>query len=194
MVDSFIKQVVIKRKSLKISQEELAEKLGISTVTMSAIENAETTMDLDMCLKVTKILDIPLAEIFKSYMGIENENGKKNHYRWLAGIIVVLLIANICLEVGLMWYENYVHYNFMNATVVAIEGTLLEVKNHGTLGCNNDDVYRIKLNKKHIQMCGEIGVGDVVRVHYFVKLCSKWDNASWQISEIVNLNDVNIEK
>lgn len=100
MVDSFIEQVVIKRKSLKISQEELAEKLGISTVTMSAIENAETTMDLDMCLKVTKILDIPLAEIFKSYMGIENENGKKNHYRWLAGIIVVLLIANICLEVG----------------------------------------------------------------------------------------------
>ncbi len=61
-----------KRKTIKLTQEQLAEKLGISSKTISKWENGKTLPDYSLVEELCKILKITSSELFNG------EDNKKN--------------------------------------------------------------------------------------------------------------------
>lgn len=55
----------LRRKELKLSQEVLADNIGIERKHLSAIENGKQNMTISTLYKVTKALDISIFEVFK---------------------------------------------------------------------------------------------------------------------------------
>ena len=54
------------RKSLKLSQEEMAEKLGISRPHFSDIENGKTNPSIELAFKMQEIFEVDdVLELFK---------------------------------------------------------------------------------------------------------------------------------
>jgi putative transcriptional regulator len=52
------------RKTLKISQEELAKKCGVSRQTINAIENDKYDPTLQLAFKLSTSLDTPVDNLF----------------------------------------------------------------------------------------------------------------------------------
>ena len=65
ILENFGKQVRQKRKTGKLSQEELAEKLGIHRTYMSFIERGIRNPSLLMIFKISRALKIKLPELFE---------------------------------------------------------------------------------------------------------------------------------
>ncbi|MGD6889381.1 helix-turn-helix transcriptional regulator [Bacillus mobilis] len=53
------------RKEKRITQEELAKKVGITRAYLSNIENAKHKPSLDVALKIAKVLGSTVEKIFK---------------------------------------------------------------------------------------------------------------------------------
>lgn len=58
------KKVQKRRKALKLTQEDLAEKVGISLVYMGYIEQGRYAPSLDVLGKIAKALKMPLSDLF----------------------------------------------------------------------------------------------------------------------------------
>lgn len=54
----YAERIVNRRKSLKLKQYELAEKIGISTTHMCAIENGRDKLTIDVLLRLCEVLDV----------------------------------------------------------------------------------------------------------------------------------------
>lgn len=54
----YAERIVNRRKSMKLKQYELAEKIGISTTHMCAIENGRDKLTIDVLLKLCEVLDV----------------------------------------------------------------------------------------------------------------------------------------
>jgi len=52
------------RKQLNLTQENLAELLGISRQTINAIENKKYNPSLELALKIGKVFNKPIEDIF----------------------------------------------------------------------------------------------------------------------------------
>mgnify|MGYP002626988762 CR=1 FL=1 len=65
ILKNFGKQVKIKRKLAELSQEQLAEKLGIHRTYMSFIERGIRNPSLIMIFKISRALRIKLSELFE---------------------------------------------------------------------------------------------------------------------------------
>ncbi|MCM1131001.1 MAG: helix-turn-helix transcriptional regulator [Roseburia sp.] len=52
------------RKNHKYTQEELAKKLGVTRQTIISIEQGKYIASLPLALKMAKIFDVPLEQIF----------------------------------------------------------------------------------------------------------------------------------
>ena len=48
------------RKGCDLTQESMAEKLDVSVITLSRIENGATVLDVCLLLKMSKILKVPI--------------------------------------------------------------------------------------------------------------------------------------
>ena len=57
------KNIKEKRKSLNITQEELAEKLSVTRQAVSSWENGKTEPDIEMLTKIAQIFDISIDEL-----------------------------------------------------------------------------------------------------------------------------------
>lgn len=69
------------RNEKKISQEELAEKLGVSRVTITRYENGTRVPSIDMLRKIAKALDVPPIRIFGQFKdGVIDEIFSKAGY------------------------------------------------------------------------------------------------------------------
>jgi putative transcriptional regulator len=53
------------RKSKKLRQEDLAEKLGVSRQTIIAIENNKYDPTLELAMKISEFFEIPVNDIFQ---------------------------------------------------------------------------------------------------------------------------------
>ena len=53
-----------KRKNHKYTQEELAKKLGVTRQTIISIEQGKYIASLPLALKMAKIFEVPLEQIF----------------------------------------------------------------------------------------------------------------------------------
>ncbi len=99
------------RKSFGLSQEDLAEKLGISRQAISKWECAESAPDMDNLMALAKLYDISVDELLNEEVEInpreligvkENELSKKNLNPWIAIGIVVAIIAFILVAAIVM--------------------------------------------------------------------------------------------
>lgn len=52
------------RKQLKLTQDELAKKLGVTRQTINAIENNKYNPTLELAIKTAKFLDVPVEQLF----------------------------------------------------------------------------------------------------------------------------------
>ena len=57
------KNITKLRKEAKIRQEELAERLGITSSTLSKIENGEGSVKLDLLEKIAKIFQLDVVDL-----------------------------------------------------------------------------------------------------------------------------------
>jgi transcriptional regulator with XRE-family HTH domain len=60
LISNALSQVHYKRKLLKLSQSELAEKVGTSTVTISNIESLRNKPSNELLIKICKVLEIEI--------------------------------------------------------------------------------------------------------------------------------------
>lgn len=52
------------RKKLKLTQEELAKKIGVTRQTIISIEQGKYIASLPLALKMAKVFEVPVEEIF----------------------------------------------------------------------------------------------------------------------------------
>lgn len=57
------KNITKLRKEAKIRQEELAERVGITSSTLSKIENGEGSVKLDLLEKIAKIFQLDVVDL-----------------------------------------------------------------------------------------------------------------------------------
>ena len=67
------KQIYELRKKANLSQEQLAEKVGVSRQTISQIERGDYSPSVTLALKIAKVLNVSVEEIFSYEEGEENE-------------------------------------------------------------------------------------------------------------------------
>lgn len=65
------------RKKNNISQEGLAEKLGVSRQTVSSWENDKSYPDIASIVKISEIFNISLDELLKGYKNLKKEDVSK---------------------------------------------------------------------------------------------------------------------
>ena len=181
-----VKFLIKKRKEKHISQEEMAEIMNISSVTICGIEKGEVEMDVDMCLKAAAALGISAEEVFH---GGKRENDKERKTdRRIHGLIVtviILLVLNCCVILVGNWYNQFVMHNYMICTVVSYEDDRLTVKIRNPI--NEEQVesrYEIKINDRLRESCAGLKQGDVVRIHFYFKLSNSKVNSSCLVASI----------
>ena len=52
------------RKSIKLTQEELAKKVGVTRQTIISIEQGKYIASLPLALKIASVFNVPVEEIF----------------------------------------------------------------------------------------------------------------------------------
>lgn len=52
------------RKSLKLTQEDLAKKVGVTRQTIISIEQGKYIASLPLAIKIAKVFNIPVEEVF----------------------------------------------------------------------------------------------------------------------------------
>lgn len=181
----FVLHMIKKRKQKKISQEAMAELLEISVGTMSSIEQGETEMEVGLCLKAAEILGISQSEIFVKDEDVDREKEKNRPIWILAGIVALVLVANIGVDMYQKWYDKYLKYNYMNGVVVSIDEDVLKIQNRGTINIDGSNIYAIRLDEELQNECVNIKTGDYVMIHYYFKLNPNKINSSSKVSEIV---------
>ena len=97
-------KIVNLRKKNNLSQEELAEKVGVTRQTISKWELGETTPEMDKLIIISKLYDITLDELMKEDNEGKNVNDPNNMnsqklagmtIKFLKGIGIFIFIAGI---------------------------------------------------------------------------------------------------
>lgn len=78
--NSVKKNIAVLRKRLGLTQQEMAEKLGISRNAYRRIESGETALVNDYLLRIASILDMTADELVLGYTPLEND-GTLNELR-----------------------------------------------------------------------------------------------------------------
>jgi len=53
------------RKSMKMTQEDLAKKVGVTRQTIISIEQGKYIASLPLALKISQVFQVPVEELFK---------------------------------------------------------------------------------------------------------------------------------
>ncbi|MDD6571145.1 MAG: helix-turn-helix transcriptional regulator [Thermoflexaceae bacterium] len=190
----FVELMIAKRKEKNISQEQMAEIIDVSVVTMSYIEQGDTEMDIGMCMKAAKALDIPAEEIF-SDVEHHNESAAKKHkiIHRLIAVVIALIIVNLCVDVAGEWYKKFCFENFVICTVVSCENNILTVKERNPDAVEKiNTVYTIRMDERLMQTCNDLKNEDIIIIHYYFKLLPDRVNRAYKIESIELHNGLKI--
>lgn len=73
------------RKARGLSQDQLAEQVGISTVHVSHIENANTKLSLPVFVRLTEVLQVPADELLQGAAPVRRQQAEGDILRLLEG-------------------------------------------------------------------------------------------------------------
>ena len=120
------------RKEKGLSQEQLAQKLGISRQAISKWERAEASPDTDNLIELAKLYDISLDELLlhepSSKEKNDNEETKDNYTH--VGFDGIHVKDHKGDEVHVSWDGIHVNENGGHAVDVSKEGVFIDGKEH----------------------------------------------------------------
>ncbi|MDD6573321.1 MAG: helix-turn-helix transcriptional regulator [Thermoflexaceae bacterium] len=61
----FINYLKEQRQKKNLTQEQVAERMQVSTATMSAIERGKIEIDIRMCMELAGIFEVPVVDILR---------------------------------------------------------------------------------------------------------------------------------
>ena len=100
------------RKKLKITQDELAEKLSVTRQAVSNWENGKTEPDIETLTNISQIFDISIDELVDGIpKGIKELRGKKSHLYIGISFTVFYVISSLLMIV----FEKPLH-DYVNST------------------------------------------------------------------------------
>lgn len=100
----FGKRIQELRKKCNLSQEELADKIGVARQTISKWELNETSPDLKQAKKLSKIFDVSLDELVDNReIRSSSENSKQNNFIKHIGLFFTDLIVGACTILFFLW-------------------------------------------------------------------------------------------
>ncbi len=73
IMDEISNNIALYRKLKKLTQKELALRLGLSHTTVSSWETGTSSIDIDTLYKVCLILDVTLGDMYGKYMDVDKE-------------------------------------------------------------------------------------------------------------------------
>ncbi|MBC5745614.1 helix-turn-helix transcriptional regulator [Lachnospiraceae bacterium MD308] len=65
-----------RRQEIRLSQEKVAERAGISANTVSRIEGGQSAMSIEIFIKMVQILDVDANELLGNARPVTEEDGK----------------------------------------------------------------------------------------------------------------------
>ena len=140
-------KIMTLRKKNNLSQEDLAEKVGVTRQTISKWELEETTPDINQAKKLSMIFNVSLDELVNNNVNSILIEKVSNTER-LAGIIIkilkvsgILLILFIILMLTLVMLLNFKKFN--NDRVIVGKANI-------TCKLNSDEyLYEVEYNKNY---------------------------------------------
>lgn len=104
-------KIVELRKQNKLSQEQLAEKIGVSRQTISNWENGKFYPDIDDLFKISKYFNITLEDLLSCDTKIlkylkESTDIVKSNKKLLNAIILNIILLILFVIIGLLFNEN----------------------------------------------------------------------------------------
>lgn len=88
------------RKENSLSQEELAEKLGVTRQTISKWELGQTTPDMDKLSQISNVFGVTVDELLNETGDINQNNPVKDNKKRGKNIIIIVLVAVIMVLLG----------------------------------------------------------------------------------------------
>ena len=134
-IGQFIKKI---REENKLTQKELADRLGVTYQAVSKWENGKNVPDISIIKEMSKMFNIDIDEILDG----EKKDKKKNPYP----LFLVLLLI-ILLVVGYIFYGNNSSYEFKTITT-----TCSDFKISGSAAYNSD---KATIYISNVEFCGK---------------------------------------
>lgn len=135
-IGQFIKKI---RQDNKLTQKELADKLGVTYQAVSKWENGKNVPDISIMKEISKMFNVDIDEILDG-----EKKTKKNSN--LYGLIVVIILI-ILLGVGYLLYNNDSDYEFKTITT-----TCSDFKIAGSAAYNKD---KATIYISNVEFCGK---------------------------------------
>ena len=134
-IGQFIKQI---RQDNKLTQKELADKLGVTYQAVSKWENGKNVPDVSILKEMSKMFNVDIDEILDG----EKKNKKNNIY----GLAIIILLI-VLLGVGYLLYNNSGDYEFKTITT-----TCSDFKISGSAAYNKD---KATIYISNVEFCGK---------------------------------------
>lgn len=80
---SFGNEIRIQRNKASMTQEYLAELIGVDQRYISMIENGKAKINIGICIKISQALNIPMQVLFKEIITCNNSNDLKEAMHYL---------------------------------------------------------------------------------------------------------------
>lgn len=151
--------LINQRKKIKLSQEKMAEKLGISRQTLSNYENNITSPDLKDAKKICDILDISLDELIGNEKTIASKISKtENLVKKQNRLIIIILYLIIMLSL-----ISFIIYALTNNDYTSKYQTEFTCHNRK----QKEDTISISLDSDYVSLKKEENiVGD-----FYIRIC-----------------------
>lgn len=126
------------RKKQNLSQEQLAEKVGVARQTISKWETGETAPDIKQAQILSQIFDVNLDEL----VGNDTKHSTRNEYNcekrrcvpWRKNIIISVAVLFICLAIvslfGVIKRSQILHPEGLEKNVVITRKSPVRIGNH----------------------------------------------------------------
>ena len=103
---AFKENLVFLRKSLNLSQEELAEKINVTRQAISKWENGQSTPDMDTILLLCDYFNITADQLLIS-LKLEKVENRKNDYNRVFLILWTAFLMLICILGFVLFIFNF---------------------------------------------------------------------------------------
>lgn len=113
-----------RRKELKLTQEEVAEKIHVSRQTISNWETGRTLPDISSLIFISEIYQVSLDTLLKEDQEMVKHLQKVTDENQILRLFCLLLFINICLIVSIVFVKNQVFSYLLIFLVVMNTGYL----------------------------------------------------------------------